>query len=87
VATDWRWRFLHLFGPGGYPGFLLSDWLRLLRDNQFSVSPSHLVRATSASFSILINTAIAQYERLRYGAEVEQTSVMAPLFVLGQTTP
>jgi len=80
---DWRWRFLQLFGPGGYPGFLLGDWLRLLRDNRFSVSPAYFVRAASASASILANSCIAQFERMRYGADVEKTTVKAPLFILG----
>lgn len=83
MATDWRWKFLNLFGPGGYPGFLLSDWLRLLRDNRFSVSPAYFLRAASASASILANSSIAQIERMRYGADVEKTTVKAPLFVLG----
>jgi hypothetical protein len=61
----------------------LSDWLRLLCENRFAVSPSHLVRAASASASILANTAIAQFERMRYGAEVEKTTIKAPLFILG----
>ena len=83
MATDWRWKFLHLLGPGGYPGFLMSDWLRLLRDNSFAVSPSHLVRAASASASIAVNSAVAQFERMRYGADVEKTTIKPPLFILG----
>ena len=83
MATDWRWRFLHLFGPGGYPGFLTGDWLRLLRDNRFSVSPAYLFRAASASFSSLTNSVIALNERRRYGAEIEKTTVPSPIFILG----
>ena len=83
MARDWRWRFLHLFGPGGYPGVLFGDWLRLLRDNRFSVSPAYLVRAASASFSSLTNSVIALKERRRYGAEIEKTSVPPPIFILG----
>lgn len=81
--SDWRWRLLHSLGPGGYPGFLMSDWLRLLRDNRFSVSPSHLIRASSASAGVVANSAIACWERMRFGAKVEKAEVRSPLFVLG----
>lgn len=81
--ADWRWSLLHALGPGGYPGFLMSDWLRLLRDNHFAVSPSHLIRATSATASAVANSAIACWERMRFGSDVEKTTVTAPLFVLG----
>lgn len=81
--TEWRWKFLHLFGPGGYPGFLLRDWLQLLRDNRFAVSPLYFLRAVSATASILANSTLAQFERMRYGAEVEKATVKAPLFILG----
>jgi omega-hydroxy-beta-dihydromenaquinone-9 sulfotransferase len=81
--VDWRWRLLHALGPGGYPGLLMGDWIRLLRDNRFAVSPSHLIRATSASASVVANSAIACWERIRFDADVEQAEVKAPLFVLG----
>jgi len=83
VATDWRWKYLQLFGPGGYPGFLVSDWLRLLRDNNFAVSPRYFVRASAATASIFASSTLAMFERWRYGADVEKTTVKAPLFILG----
>jgi len=73
VARDWRWRFLNLFGPGAYPGFVLGDWLRLLRDNRFSVSPAYFFRAASACLFGLTNSAIAQVERWRYEDEIATT--------------
>lgn len=82
-ANGWRWRFVSAFGPGAYPGFLLGDWLRLLGDNRFKVSPVYGVRAASATANALFNSPVALYERLRYGAAVERTSVAAPLFILG----
>ncbi|MHC4880088.1 MAG: sulfotransferase, partial [Planctomycetota bacterium] len=81
--ADWRWNLLHALGPCGYPGFLVSDWFRLLRENQFAVSPSHMIRAASASASVVANSAIALAERIRFGTAVEKTDVTAPLFVLG----
>ena len=81
--TEWRWKLLHALGPGGYPGFLASDWLRLLRENGFAVSPVHFLRAAFASASVFSNSAIATIERLRFGNAIAKTDVAAPLFVLG----
>ena len=81
--ADWRWKLLYSLGPGGCPGFLIGDWSRLLRDNRFSVSPSHLIRTASATASSCANSLIACRERMRYGPDIEKTEVTAPVFVLG----
>lgn len=80
---DWRWNLVRTIGPGSLPGFLLSDWLRLLRDNRYRISPVCLLRAVSASCYSLTNSVARQVEKRRFGPQIESTTIVPPIFVLG----
>jgi omega-hydroxy-beta-dihydromenaquinone-9 sulfotransferase len=79
----WRDTLLRHFGPGLLAGITLGDWVRLLRDNRFAVSPSRVLRAVAITSQSLRNSLARRYEDRRYGAELEGVAVPPPLFVLG----
>jgi len=64
-------------------GILLGDWLRLLAENRFAISPNCWIRAMSIGGCSLINTSLHLIERLRYGAKIEKIEVEPPVFILG----
>ena len=78
-----RERFLIAFGPGVLAGVTAGDWLRLLRDNNFSIDPPYLGRAASISWCAVTNSVFRWYEDRRYGPALKDVTVPPPLFVLG----
>jgi hypothetical protein len=76
-------RFNILFGPGVLAGITFGDWLALLRDNRFRISPRHIPRSLTVTGSSLLNTPARWMERLRYRAQIDATPIPAPLFILG----
>jgi hypothetical protein len=76
-------RFNAVFGPGVLAGITLGDWLRLLRDNGFRVSPGCLPRAGTITWSSWLNSLGRRVEQLKYGAAIDAAEVPPPLFVLG----
>jgi hypothetical protein len=81
--SSWRERFLIGCGPGILAGITLADWLRLLRENGFSVDSAYLLRAVGISFAAAMNSVFRWYEKWRYGRRWRDVSVPPPLFVLG----
>lgn len=79
----WRDTFLRWFGPGMLGGITFGDWVRLLRDNRFDVSPRCLVRAGSITCQSVQNSLARRVENWRYGQAVRGAEVLPPLFVLG----
>jgi hypothetical protein len=79
----WLERFNALFGPGVLAGVTFGDWLALLRDNGFRVSPRYLPRAATITGSSLLNSVVRFVETRRHAAAVDATVVPPPLFVLG----
>jgi hypothetical protein len=80
---SWRERFLIACGPGVLSGITLADWLRVLRDNRFSVQFPYFLRAVAISFASVGNSVFRQYEQWRYSRRWKDLPVPAPLFVLG----
>jgi hypothetical protein len=80
---SWRERFLIGCGPGVLAGITLADWLRLLRENGFSVDSPYLLRAAAISFAAATNSVFRWYEKCRYGRRWKDVPVPPPLFVLG----
>src|SRR5678816_885369 len=79
----WRDAFLRWFGPGMLGGITFGDWVRLLVDNRFNVSPRRLPRAMAITAQSAQNSAMKWIEDVRYGASVRDANVLPPLFVLG----
>ena len=80
---SWRERFLIACGPGILAGITLADWLRLLRENRFSVDIRYLLRAVAISFAAAGNSVYQCYEQWRFGRRWKDLPVPSPLFVLG----
>ena len=79
----WVERFEAVFGPGLLGGITFGDWLQLLRDSRFRVSPRYLPRAATITWWSITNSLFRWLEERRYGAQVDAAPVAAPLFVLG----
>jgi omega-hydroxy-beta-dihydromenaquinone-9 sulfotransferase len=80
---SWREKLLIRCGPGVLAGITLGDWVKLLRENRFSVDPAYLPRAVSTSFGAVANSAFRWFEERRYGMKLRDVTVPPPLFVLG----
>jgi hypothetical protein len=65
----WRDTLLRWLGPGLLGGITLGDWIRVLRDNRFDVSPSSSLRLL--------------YESWRYGSRLQDVAIPPPVFILG----
>lgn len=79
----WRERLLIACGPGVLAGITLTDWLKLLRENRFSVDWAYLPRAIATTFAAANNSVFAWYEKWQYGRRWKDLPVPPPLFVLG----
>ena len=68
-------------------GITFGDWVRLLCDNRFDVSPRRLVRAMAITAQSAQNSVMRRIEDWRYGEIVRRDAQVlpggAPLFVLG----
>jgi hypothetical protein len=80
---SWRETFILHFGPGAFSGITFAVWLRVLRDNRFSVDGPYWGRAAMTTLGSVANSAISAVENLRFGRRVAQTPIPPPLFVLG----
>jgi hypothetical protein len=80
---SWREAFLVRFGPGLFAGITLGRWLRVLRENHFSVDRPYWGRAAAITFASAPNALLAAWEKWFYGRKIRNTSVAPPLFVLG----
>ena len=79
----WRETFLVHFGPGLLGGITLGDWLKLLREQRFAISPSCLTRAISITVQSVRNSVLRKREEARFRAGLEDAVIQPPLFVLG----
>jgi hypothetical protein len=64
-------------------GITFGDWLRLLRDNRFDVSPRALLRAAAITTQSVQNSLMRWVEDRRTSHLVRDVDVPPPLFVLG----
>ena len=63
----WRDAFLRWFGPGMLGGITFGDWVRLLRDNRFDVSPRRLVAELMPLESLAAGAVAAPHSGQRPG--------------------
>jgi hypothetical protein len=80
---SWREAFSVHFGPGTLAGITLGRWLRVLRENHFSVDLPYWGRAATVTLGAIPNTVLSWWENLRYGRKIRETPIAPPLFVLG----
>lgn len=80
---DWRRTFFHTVAPGMLGGMSIGDWLWILADNGFRVSPSCWPRAMSTTASALLHTPLRWIEHAAYAGRIRATTVHPPLFILG----
>jgi hypothetical protein len=76
-------RLIGMFYPGTLRGITLGDWVRLLWDNGFRVSPSRWPKAVVTTAFSAVNTPLGWLERLLFARRVAAQKVLPPLFVLG----
>src|SRR5271165_7119907 len=81
--SNWREKYLFVSGPSLLGGILWTDWMRLLRENSFRVSPKYALRALSVTACALSNSISALRERREYGPLLADVRPEPPLFVLG----
>jgi hypothetical protein len=64
-------------------GIVAADWFRLLRDNQFAIDPVYWPRAAVLTVVSVLNSLIRAHEDRCYRAQLAQTVIEPPLFILG----
>jgi hypothetical protein len=79
----WRDAFFRRFGSNEFSGCTLSAWLRILRDNRFSIDFPFWPRAVLAALGAVPNSLVGFLENRLYHRAVEQTPIEPPLFILG----
>jgi hypothetical protein len=83
AAMSWRDTFPKHLGPGAFGGVPLGDWLRVLRDNRFSVDAPYWGRAAIITLGSFSNTLLRWLECLRFGRRIREAQYSPPLFILG----
>ena len=78
-----REAFFRNFGTNMLSGITLGEWLRMLRENGFSVDARFWPRAILTTLSSASNSVIARIEDWRYARSVQNTRIAPPLFILG----
>jgi omega-hydroxy-beta-dihydromenaquinone-9 sulfotransferase len=64
-------------------GITAGDWLRLLRQNRFSVDAAYWHRAAFVTLASVMNSWARRKEERLFGTHVAETEVPPPLFILG----
>jgi len=71
------------FGPGCLAGIAFTDWLTLLAQNGFRVSPRYWGKAAFISASSVITSVLRPLERTLYRRRLETTNDAPPIFIVG----
>lgn len=79
----WREKMLTTCGPGLLGGVTLGHWLRLLRQQRWSVDGRGLPRALTITLLGLKNSVLSLSEQRRFGPLIKEVEVPPPIFVLG----
>ena len=80
---SWRKAFVTTLGPSYFGGTTPGVWLRVLRENEFSVDSPYWPRALVITLGSFQNALLAGWENLVYGRRVRDATIYPPLFVLG----
>jgi hypothetical protein len=79
----WREALLTTVGPGALSGITLGDWLRVLRENRFSIDGPYWGRAAAITLGSVSNSVLRWWENLRFGRRIRAAKGEPPLFILG----
>ncbi|MCA9047540.1 MAG: sulfotransferase [Planctomycetaceae bacterium] len=74
---------LRHFGPGCLAGISLRDWLALLAENRFHVSPAYLGKAAYISVSSVLTSLFSVAEQGLISRQLAKHQCSAPVFILG----
>jgi hypothetical protein len=80
---EWRRQFNTYLGPSYLRGLRLSDWLKLLLENELQISPRYLLRALSITGVSSVNSLLSPLENLLYSSTWKRQVVPPPVFVVG----
>ena len=83
VPSDQRPPMIFPLGTGLLCGLSTGGWFQMLRENNFAVHPTCLIRAVAITLASPWTTFFGYYEKWRYGRQVAETQVKPPLFILG----
>jgi hypothetical protein len=68
---------------GAFSGITLGDWLRMLRENRYSIDWPYWGRAAAITLGSVSNSVLGQWESLGFGRKIRAAKVEPPLFILG----
>ncbi len=71
------------FGPGCLGGITLTDWLTLLAQNGFRVSPRYWGKAAFISASSIVTSILRPIEARVYQQRLQQSHPEPPIFIVG----
>jgi omega-hydroxy-beta-dihydromenaquinone-9 sulfotransferase len=78
-----RETFFRFFGTNTFAGVTLRNWLRILRDNHFSIDAPFWPRAALITLAAFPNSLAALADEICFRRAIARTKVEPPLFVLG----
>lgn len=76
-------KFLRVLGPSFFAGVGAGDWLKVLAENRFAISPAYWPRAAAIFGYGIANSLVRWPETWIYDRRIRSTKVEAPLIVLG----
>lgn len=76
-------RFIHWCGSGLMGGVTVSDWVRVLKENRFRISPVATMNAMTVTFASVLNSGFKLLEDWRFRERIVATEVKEPVFILG----
>lgn len=75
--------FLKYFGPSCLAGISLTDWLLLLGENGFHVSPRYWGKVPFLTLSSVVTTGCKAVEDALYATRLRDSQPATPIFILG----
>lgn len=74
---------IHRFGPACLAGVSFGNWMRLLIENQFRISPRYWGKVPGLTASSLLTSAFSATESAMYNGRLRGLEVQPPVFIVG----
>lgn len=74
---------MRYFGPGCLAGVTLTDWLTLLAENRFRISPAYLGKAAFISGSSVVTSLLRPLEEFVARGSLREAKTQPPVFIVG----